>query len=371
MNLKEVIYYLAQIPGSKIRKKIVVIESDDWGSIRMPSLSTRESLRKEGVLIDSNPFNLFDALEMEGDYVYLMQHLDGIREIYNKSPVITANFIMTNPKFEFIAENNFESYDFELFTETYQQRDHSDKTILAMKAAIDGAYIRPQFHGREHLNVNSWLSLIKNNHRELSLAFRNKTYAIDFVNPSGRSSNLMAAFDYEDEAGFEFVRESIKQGYSLFADVFGFKSKSIVAPCHVWDERHEKIFEELGIQFIQSSLIQLLPKKHGYKKKFRYLGSKSQSGQRYLVRNIFFEPTTLPSYPWIEKTLRKAKLAFAAHKPLIISMHRINFSTGIETSNRDQNVELLIQLIEKLIQIYPDIEFMSSDQLGLHLVQRN
>ncbi len=371
MTLREGLYFLSQIPGSRIGKKIVVIESDDWGSIRMPSLNVREILRQGGIQIDSNPFNKLDALELDKDYVYLIQNLDCIKQNYGKTPVITANYIMTNPQFQAIARAGFESYKYELFTDTYQNRDQDNRTNVAMNLAIDGGYIRPQYHGREHLNVPAWLSLLKKDNTQLTLAFNNEAFGIDFKVPSGRSSNLMAAFDYENEKDFQFVKTSIIDGYSKFEDVFGFKSKTIVAPCHVWDERHEKIFKELGIQFIQSSLVQLLPGQDGYKKKYRFLGRKNRWGQRYLVRNIFFEPATLPSYPWIEKTLRKAKLAFAAHKPLIISMHRINFSSGIERSNRDQNIELFMELIENLIQMYPDIEFMSSDQLGLHLLQSN
>lgn len=38
MNLKQYITHnLLNIPGWRTNRKIVVIESDDWGSIRMPS----------------------------------------------------------------------------------------------------------------------------------------------------------------------------------------------------------------------------------------------------------------------------------------------------------------------------------------------
>jgi hypothetical protein len=342
----------------------VVIESDDWGSIRMPSKEVREALRMEGIQIESNPFSKLDSLETDMDYNGLMHSIDHIREQYVKSPVITANYIMANPQFDLITENKFEAFVYELFTDTYRQRDQDDRTILAMNNAIKGNYIVPQYHGREHLNVKTWLSLLKNTHPELSVAFKKNTFGVDIKIPSGRSSNLMAAFDYEDEAGFQFVNNSIKEGYSLFEEVFGFRSKSIVAPCHVWDERHEQVFKELGIQFIQTSLVQLKPAKQGYKKQYRFLGRRNKLGQTYLVRNIFFEPSTLPSYPWIDKIMRKASLAFSANKPLIISMHRINFSGGIESSNRDNNLILFTKLMEKLIEKYPEIEFMSSGELG-------
>lgn len=40
---------IANLFGWCTNKKIVVIESDDWGSIRMPSLSSFEKLEKLGL----------------------------------------------------------------------------------------------------------------------------------------------------------------------------------------------------------------------------------------------------------------------------------------------------------------------------------
>ena len=40
---------LSNLPGWRTKRKIVVIESDDWGSIRMPSKRAYEELKlKEG-----------------------------------------------------------------------------------------------------------------------------------------------------------------------------------------------------------------------------------------------------------------------------------------------------------------------------------
>lgn len=333
----------------------------------MPSKDIRDSLKNSGIQIDSNPYTRFDSLETDIDYQYLMNTIDAIIMQYGKGPIITANFIMANPSFDEIAELNYSEYKYELFTDTYRHRDQDSRCIQSMHEAINGGYLVPQFHGREHLNVTSWLSYLQKGHPELRTAFRHKTFGINCTIPNRRSSNLMAAFDYEDDAGFEFVADSIRDGYSLFEDVFGFKSKSIVAPCHVWNERHEFVFNELGIELIQTSLVQLKPLRDGYKKMYHFFGRKNEFGQRYLVRNISFEPATLPSYPWIDKVLRKARIAFSARKPLIISMHRINFSGGIEPSNREANLKLFKELIGNLIEIYPDIEFMSSNELGLVL----
>lgn len=41
--LRTVIKNFSNLPGWRTNRKIVVIESDDWGSIRMPSLTILEN----------------------------------------------------------------------------------------------------------------------------------------------------------------------------------------------------------------------------------------------------------------------------------------------------------------------------------------
>jgi glycosyltransferase involved in cell wall biosynthesis len=51
------------IPRWRTNRKIVVFESDDWGSIRMPSISVLQELRAFGIPVDKSPYCRFDALE--------------------------------------------------------------------------------------------------------------------------------------------------------------------------------------------------------------------------------------------------------------------------------------------------------------------
>ena len=49
MNIKQTITHnLLNVPGWRTNRHIVVIESDDWGSIRMPSKEVYDKLLKEG-----------------------------------------------------------------------------------------------------------------------------------------------------------------------------------------------------------------------------------------------------------------------------------------------------------------------------------
>ena len=54
--------------GYKTNRKIVVFESDDWGSFRMPSKFDYSNLLKKGIDVDkSYLYDTLDSLEKKGD----------------------------------------------------------------------------------------------------------------------------------------------------------------------------------------------------------------------------------------------------------------------------------------------------------------
>ena len=81
MSLKQTITHnLLNIPGWRTKRKIVVIESDDWGSIRMPSKNVYENLLKAGFAVDKHPYEKYDSLATETDlnalFEVLLRHND-------------------------------------------------------------------------------------------------------------------------------------------------------------------------------------------------------------------------------------------------------------------------------------------------------
>jgi hypothetical protein len=62
--------------------------------------------------------------------------------------------------------------------------------------------------------------------------------------------------------------------------------------------------------------------------------------------------------------LNRIETAFRYYKPAIISSHRVNFIGAIVPDNRNKNLMLLKQLLFEIVKKWPDVEFMSSDQLG-------
>lgn len=69
MNLKSTISRnLVNIPGFRTNRKIVVIESDDWGSIRMASQKSFNRLLAKGIRVDNSLYDSLDSLEKKRIY---------------------------------------------------------------------------------------------------------------------------------------------------------------------------------------------------------------------------------------------------------------------------------------------------------------
>jgi hypothetical protein len=82
-----------------------------------------------------------------------------------------------------------------------------------------------------------------------------------------------------------------------------------------------------------------------------------------LVRNVQFEPSLNPKKDWVNSALREISVAFTFNCPVIISTHRLNFMGGLETINREKNLQKFSDLISRILKTYPDTEFINTVDL--------
>ena len=64
-----------------------------------------------------------------------------------------------------------------------------------------------------------------------------------------------------------------------------------------------------------------------------------------------------------DQSLKEIQTAFFWQKPAIISTHRINYVGGIDLAHRDRNLKALDLLLKNILKKWPEVEFLSSDQL--------
>ncbi|RZS98462.1 hypothetical protein [Cecembia calidifontis] len=354
------------VRGWRTSRKIVVFESDDWGMQRMPSKSAYESLLAKGYPVDKSIYNRFDSLESDEDLEALMEVLSSVKDKNYNPAIFTLNNILTNPDFGKILSSNYEGYHYELFTETLKKSKKSEKVFDLYQQGIRNKLFQTQYHGREHVHVNNWMRNLRNRNTQFLDAFKEGSFTInDNRGFSCRYECLDAMATYSED-DFNSIKESIEHGLRLFKEIWGFQSRSIIAPCYTWSKPLEKVFRDNGINYIQGSRAQREPisLNQPFKIYRNYCGKKSHDGLIYLVRNVGFEQIESGDDNIVNTALKQIQTSFFWGKPAIISSHRVNYIGSIDEGNRTSNLSLLKILLKEIVKRYPDVEFLSSDQLG-------
>lgn len=358
--------HILNIPGWTTNRKMVVIESDDWGSIRMSSKKSYDLLLKMGYPVDKNPYNIYDCLESNKDIELLFDVLSKVKDKNQRPAIMTMNYIVANPDFDQIKRSGYSEYYYESVIETTKRYPNHDKVIELIRDGFVNGVFKPQFHGREHLNINRWMKSLKGNEKHVIDAFNLEMFSIHYSEKPTNRNEYMDALDFNSFEELKQHEEILNDGISLFKEIWGFDSKSFIANCYIWHQEHEKILKKLGVNYIQGLANQFVPiegQDYTYKKIYHFLGQKNKFNQIYLLRNAFFEPYQKDK-DWVSDCLLRIQTAFLWNKPAIISTHRVNYVGELNTSHRDKNLLQLDLLLKSIIKRWPNVEFISSDELG-------
>lgn len=352
--------------GWRTRRKIVVIESDDWGCIRMPSREVYETLKSSGLPVEKSVYNRYDSLETDDDLNQLYEALTLVKDSNGKHPVLTANFIVANPDFEAIRQSDYATYYPETIHETLKRYPASSHILELHRRAMTAALMEPQLHGRDHVNVTRWMRDLKAGNPVLRKIFDLNMFTVH-SNPraSGRQEYLDAFGSAMTGSDHQYHETTVAEAVHYFENIFGHQPKSFIAPCYTWHPDLEPILYKHGIRYLQSALNQIVPVDDvtlATRAQRHYLGE-IRSSLCFTVRNCDFEPAeTGPSS--VLNCLNQMQTAFRWHKPAIISAHRVNFMSNIDAGNRERNLKMLNQLLASIVTRWPDVEFMGSGALA-------
>ena len=358
------------ILGWRTNRKLIIIESDDWGSIRMPSRNIYEKLISRGIKADQCHYMKYDSLASEEDISFLLELLQKFGKKFKNSPLITMNSCMCNPDFKKIEESNYKEYFFQDFIDTLNQYELHSNSFNLWKEGINNQLLFPQFHCREHLNVKRWLNSLQKGSKDTLLGFKYRMYGIsNHVSNEDRKS-LMAAFDFDEIEEIEYQKKIIAEGLNIFNKIFDYKSHSFMPPNYTWHPYLEDSLIREEVKYIQGASIQRIPSINESAIKRHYLGQVSNDNLIYLLRNCRFEPASNTNKDWVDSCLAEIRSAFFFKKPAIIESHRVNYIGYINNLNRDRNLKSLEKLLTSIFKIWPDVEFINSVQLG-NLISRS
>lgn len=357
---------LSNLPGWRSNRRIVVFESDDWGSVGTPSTKVYEELLKKSIIVENTEsrYLRYDALESNEDLASLFEVLSSIKDRTGNHAVFTALNVVANPDFQRIEDSAFEAYYFEPLSQTITRYTSSNQVINLWKEGYVNRLFVPQFHGREHLNVTAWMQALKESKPKTRTAFQLGVYGIDPVELGESRIHYRAAFDIQSTDELELLRSVIIDGINLFKELVGYNPVFFVPTNGPFNLSLEETLSECGIRFLTLDKFQKEPiGNHRYRTRIRYLGKRNGYDQIYLSRNAAFEPS-MGRNNHVDHCLADIQRAFRWKKPATVSTHRLNYIGSLFPENRDNGLRQLKELLNRIVSSWPDVEFMTSDQLG-------
>lgn len=366
-TIKSIKKNLINIPGWSTNRKLLVIESDDWGGIRMSSRQLYEDMLVKGIGVNKNYFTKYDILENVSDLKALFEVLENYKDKNGNHPVITANCVVANPDFAKIEASGKSEYHYELITDTYKKYYPDEDTFgYWKKEGIEKKRLLwPQFHGREHINVFKWMKAINSGIEQEAMAFEHKAIlGLGLSNDTKREYNYMSALEYTTDEERTEMEKITTDGLKIFNELFGFKSTSFVSPCSVQGDHLDAVLKDGGVQYHQCGQ-KFVPTDNGQIKVVnRFWGQKNEVGQIYWRRNAMFEPSKNHNLKWADSCMEEIAIAFRWGKPAVLNSHRVCYVGSMFPENREESLAHLDTLLKKVIKKWPDVEFISSDQLG-------
>ena len=372
--LGAIVMNLKNSMGWKTNRKIVVFSVDDYGNVRVNSKEARAKMDAAGMKIYSR-FDALDTLETKQDLEQLYEVLSSVRDKNDRHAVFTPFALPCNIDFEKMEAEDFQQFHFEILPATYQklatqQPQAYDGAWDLWKEGIAKGFLKPQFHGREHLNLTIFKDKLKKRDADLLTALKNKSYT-SISDDDYPTMSSTAAFDFWDVKENEAMIPMVEEGLQLFEKVYGYKSSYCTPPVYNIHHSLFKTLKENRIDFIDLGLVR---KEHqgfnGYKTSFNYTGKRTKEGLAIMVRNVVFEPTEDRGIDWVDYTMKQIEVAFRWKRAAIISSHRVNFCGHIDPQNREKGLTDLRRLLHEIVKKWPDVEFMSANELGETLLNK-
>lgn len=354
--------------GWRTDRKIVVIESDDWGSIRTPNKKAYNSMVEAGLNLNKSNYTAFDCLESNSDLEELFGLLTEFKDSTGRPPVFTPMCIIANPDFEKIRLSEFEKYYYECVSETCGKYPDHNRVMDLWRLGKSERLFVSELHGREHLNVSRWMKSLKNGNIGMLIAFDHFAFGANNFKSEALPEHL-GAFHPESKSEIHSYIDILKTASELFYKILAYHPKCFIAPNKEDPKEVESYLHEIGIKYLTRSKLRSYPLGNGkFKKEINWLGKVNKLNQICLIRNCFFEPSSFGEFPsdinWVDNCLKEMNIAFSWHKPAVIISHRVNYVGTVDINHRDDSLRKLKELLTRMLKIWPEIEFMTSEELG-------
>jgi len=371
MNIKNLIASnLKYIGGKTTNRKLVVFESDDWGSNRIASKEALYSLKKIGVLNDnSSHYDKYDTIARTKDLEILFETLTCVKDCNGNNAVFTTFLNPVNPDFERIKQDNYQNYYYETFFETLNRTGEREQVETLWMQGLSSNIFSLAYHSREHLCFPLWMDFLKKGEPVLRQAMDHNFYSVPLEGLPHWASSFRPPLFFTNKDQKEQIKKSLIEGIHIIKKMFGTFPYVFCPGNGISHIDFDKVLSHEGVIAIVTNRFRKEPDGKG-KVRHRYMTNswKNEFGQMYYYRNSCFEPTY--SKNSVNFCLDQIKNAFRWHKPAIICSHRVNYIGFLDPSNRDKGLKELRTLLQQIVKRWPDVEFISSNDYAKILFEK-
>lgn len=365
--MKQFLKGLKNLPGWRTQRTLVAFAVDDYANVRVASPDARQRLLEAGLDL-SGQMDRYDTLETRQDLEALYQVLDSVHDANGNPAVFTAYALSANPDFEQIRAQG-DGYYPEDVPNTFARLERTQPDAYAgtwelWQEGMEKGWLRPQFHGREHLNVTLFEHKLRTGAPDLKASLENDSLAGIRGDESMPHVGFSHAFGLQDEQELKRQREFLADGLDQFERIYGFRSTTFTPPAMQLHPGLYSCAESGGVISIDKPF--LYRRHHGDGKFKREINrSGKQRGQKHLtvVRNVVFEPCKKMGFEPVDRALQQIEAAFRWRKPAIVSSHRVNFCGHLDQGNREKGLSALKALLDRITDRWPEVEFVSVDRI--------
>ena len=328
--------------GKKINKKIVVLESDDWGIMRAVDQKCLDYFLEKYGVSKATRWTL-DTLETTEDLNLMYDLFQSYATNFINSPKLTANFITHN-----IDYNSSDELKFIPISEEF--KNNNSQLLEKYKEGVAKNLFKPQLHGFSHFNT----AQISNDF--LSEEFQdNLKHQFPLAKTTFRGSMTL----YRGEVFDSNFKENFIKAVQVFYETFGFYATTYIPPNYLYDFKWNKLLNTNHIELLQAASNLKNLKEEFTFNPFFYKNKNIINSTRNCRLDVHSDYNFLA-----DQCIVSIEKNFMQKKPSIMDVHRVNFSGKFAPANRDKTLNELDKVFNYLKKNHPETVFMSSDELN-------
>jgi len=314
-----------------LKYPVLIIESDDWGP---------------------------GPEEHAGLLLRLTDLLQQYRDAAGRRPVMTLGLALALPDRQRIKDDGFRRHHRITLAD-----ERFSSVREAMLNGVEQGVFSLQLHGMEHYWPESIMKAATVNEEVRQWLLADAYPSTEALPPRLQSRWVDAASLPSTPLTKEACQQAASEEAEAFADILGMKPAVAVPPTFVWNPAVEQGWKTAGVEVVVTP---------GRRYEARggngellatdgpiLSGGHSACGQLYLVRDDYFEPALGHT---AEAALAALENKSRMGRPTLVETHRFNF-TG-DAVEAEASFSTLADVLEKAIQLYPDLCFMATEELA-------